>query len=230
VHELATNAAKYGALSTPDGRLKITWDLQPSSLVIVWNESGGPAVSRPNLQGFGTKLIEASIQGQLNGGVGYNWQPSGLRCELEIPRQGQVEPPLGKNRAVGKSGAELQNMAGGDVMVVEDEALVAMMMGDIVEQLGFSVFGPFNDLSTALQAAGTKDFTAAVLDINLAGEVVYPLADILSQRGVPFIFVTGYNSEHIDERFSNIPVLQKPVQIADLKGAFRSQGLSREAA
>ena len=231
VHELVTNAAKYGALSIPDGRLKIVWDLRPSSLVIGWNESGGPEVTRPSQQGFGTKLIEASIQGQLNGRVSYGWHPSGLQCELEIPRQGQVESSGGRRSSeVLESTREPQDVAGGHVMVVEDEALVAMMMGDIVEKLGFSVLGPFNDLSTALRAASTREFAAAVLDINLAGELVYPLADVLSERGVPFIFVTGYNSDHIDERFSDVPVLQKPVQIADLKGAFRSQGLPREAA
>jgi two-component sensor histidine kinase/CheY-like chemotaxis protein len=231
LHELTTNAAKYGSLSVPNGRLNIGWDLRPSSLVIRWSESGGPKVTRPSMQGFGTKLVEASIQGQLYGRVSYGWHPSGMQCELEVPRQGQVESPSGRSNTDNLESMQAPpEEAGNFVMVVEDEALVAMMMGDIVEELGFAVLGPFNDLSTALRAASTKEFAAAVLDINLAGELVYPLADVLSQRGVPFIFVTGYNSDHIDARFSAVPVLQKPVQMADLQGAFRSQGLAHVAA
>ena len=90
-------------------------------------------------------------------------------------------------------------------MIVEDEALVAMMMEDFVEELGFSVCGPFSSLSAATLAAHAGEFEAAVLDVNLGGELVYPLADLLAERGVPFIFVTGYGSDLVDTPLRRCP-------------------------
>jgi two-component sensor histidine kinase len=84
VHELSTNAAKYGALSLPEGRVQITWSLGNGSLTFQWTEAGGPQVEPPQHRGFGTRVIENIIGGQLNGGVRFDWRPSGLRCELVI--------------------------------------------------------------------------------------------------------------------------------------------------
>lgn len=228
LHELATNAAKYGALSEREGRLKIEWDLQPSSLAITWTEDGGPKVISPVMHGFGTKLIDASIQGQLNGTVAFEWRSSGLSCRLVIPREEQVEKARGEpsDNLIESGSRPEQSPAQSRVMIVEDEALVAMMMEDFVEELGFSVCGPFSSLSAATVAARAGEFEAAVLDVNLGGELVYPIADILAERGVPFIFVTGYGPGLVESRFADVPVLQKPVQVGELKGAFRSRGLA----
>ncbi len=84
VHELSTNAAKYGALSLPEGRVQITWSLGNGSLTFQWTEAGGPQVEPPQHRGFGTRVIENIIGGQLNGGVRFDWRPSGLCCELVI--------------------------------------------------------------------------------------------------------------------------------------------------
>jgi two-component sensor histidine kinase/CheY-like chemotaxis protein len=228
LHELATNAAKYGGLSTRDGRLKIEWDLQPSSLSISWTESEGPKVATPVMQGFGTKLIDTSIHGQLNGRATFEWNSAGLTCRLEIPREEQIDR-LGSDKRNGDLLGEAVSRGSpktpGRVMIVEDEALVAMMMSDFVEELGFSVCGPFSSVSAATLAAHAGDFEAAVLDVNLGGELVYPVADLLAERGVPFIFVTGYGSELVERRFADVPVLQKPVQVGELKGAFHARGL-----
>ena len=83
LHELATNAVKYGALSVPDGRLRISWSERDGRLVLVWTESGGPGVtSHPATYGFGTKLIRSTVSGQLGGTIGYEWLPTGLRITL----------------------------------------------------------------------------------------------------------------------------------------------------
>jgi CheY-like chemotaxis protein len=88
-------------------------------------------------------------------------------------------------------------------MVVEDEALVAMALGELLNEMGYSVIGPFNRISEAIIALRDGRINAAVLDINLGGEVVYPLADILMTDGIPFIFVTGYSEEEIEPRGSD---------------------------
>ncbi|MGQ0446691.1 MAG: HWE histidine kinase domain-containing protein [Beijerinckiaceae bacterium] len=92
LHELATNAAKYGALSAPLGRVRIAWDVQPDSLVLRWAESGGPAVETPSSKGFGTRVINAIVEGQLGGAATFDWEREGLQCVISIPRSGTAKP------------------------------------------------------------------------------------------------------------------------------------------
>jgi PAS domain S-box-containing protein len=88
-HELATNAAKYGALSSPNGRLDVSWKVtngaRPATLCINWCESGGPAVQRPLQTGFGSRLLERGVAYQLKGSAKLDYDPAGLRCTMEIP-------------------------------------------------------------------------------------------------------------------------------------------------
>ena len=88
-HELATNAAKYGALSSPNGRLAVSWTIangiRPPTLCINWQETGGPLVKRPDHTGFGSRLVERGITHQLHGCAKLDYDPAGLRCTMEIP-------------------------------------------------------------------------------------------------------------------------------------------------
>jgi PAS domain S-box-containing protein len=92
-HELATNAAKYGALSTPAGHLEIRWTVAPKDegveIRLNWQESGGPPVRTPRKTGFGTRLIEGSVRGNLNGSVSFDYARSGLACEIVFPLREQ---------------------------------------------------------------------------------------------------------------------------------------------
>lgn len=89
LHELATNAAKHGALSTPEGRVQVTWEIVESDgedrLRLVWDESGGPMISAPTRSGFGRTLIERSVVYQLEGRATQEFRSSGLLCRMEIP-------------------------------------------------------------------------------------------------------------------------------------------------
>ena len=87
LHELTTNAAKHGALSIPEGRIEISWEVDTASglLRLHWEESGGPPVSPPTRRGFGTRLIQATVRNQLGGTVEKRWQVSGLVCEVTVP-------------------------------------------------------------------------------------------------------------------------------------------------
>ena len=101
VHELSTNAAKYGALSANDGKVRIDWKLDPDNLAILltWREEDGPPVEVPKRQGFGSRMIEKVMAGELGGKVAFDYQPSGLVCRLEIPRdayRAAAEPIQGK--------------------------------------------------------------------------------------------------------------------------------------
>src|SRR5262249_12253185 len=93
VHELATNAAKHGALSSPNGRITFEWRLRPDDLDLRWVESGGPDIAHPSNRNFGLKVIVASIEQQLGGKVAFDWNRQGLRCSFSIPRSELSKSP-----------------------------------------------------------------------------------------------------------------------------------------
>jgi two-component SAPR family response regulator len=94
------------------------------------------------------------------------------------------------------------------------------MIQECMTELGFQIVGPVCTASDALAAAKDGDFDAAILDINLGDGLVYQVAEILAQRHVPFVFVTGYDADSVDSRFRDIPVLQKPVEREMLQKLF----------
>src|SRR5215831_19010707 len=225
LHELSTNAAKYGALSAISGRVKLTWDLQPDQLVLHWIESGGPSTQPPASPGFGIRVISASVERQLEGEARFEWRPDGLHCSLCVPRGDSIEPLAHRTSTHWTAGEDrtalpLQLETGNRVLVVEDEILVAMMMKDILTELGFSVIGPFSRLAEAMVAAVHDDIDAGIIDVNLGGEFVYPVADVLVAREIPFVFITGYGVESIDSRFGYVPIVKKPVQRQVLQKIF----------
>ena len=83
-HELATNAVKYGALSNQDGKVRIAWSVEGGSLVVEWQERGGPAVEAPTRKGFGSTLIEQAIGGDAR----LEFSPDGVKCTLMVPLKG----------------------------------------------------------------------------------------------------------------------------------------------
>src|SRR6185437_6613549 len=85
LHELVTNSAKYGALSTQAGRLSIRWENETNMLRLIWEETGGPPVHEPTSRGFGTRSVIASIESQLGGQAEFDWHPEGLVCRLSVP-------------------------------------------------------------------------------------------------------------------------------------------------
>lgn len=220
LHELATNSAKYGALSSQSGMLSVQWQPTASGLELIWTETGGPATAAPKRKGFGISVITTTVEGQLRGTVKFDWRKTGLRCEVMIPsktisaaqavtlKPSENRPPIAApNRTA--------------VLLVEDEPLVAMMMQDTLAEMEVDTVGPYGRVKEALVAAQTGAFSAAILDVNLDGETVYEVADVLARRGVPFIFVSGYGRDGIDPRFADIPVLRKPIDYEDLRQAIR---------
>jgi PAS domain S-box-containing protein len=85
LHELATNAGKYGALSRPDGAVSVRWQFRNSGLTLCWRETGGPRPTTTRDRGFGLTVIELAIRNQLNGTVAFDWRPDGLRVEFNVP-------------------------------------------------------------------------------------------------------------------------------------------------
>ena len=107
------------------------------------------------------------------------------------------------------------------VLVVEDEMMVAMLIEDMLDELGCSVVGPCAHIDEALKAARELEFDAALLDFNLNGKNTYPVAWTLRERNIPFLFATGYGSSILNSNFMGIPLLQKPFQRRDLEWALQ---------
>jgi PAS domain S-box-containing protein len=222
VHELVTNAAKYGALSLPGGRVRMGWRLVPEEdgerLVIEWAERGGPAVAGPPARrGFGSALIGATVRSQLGGRIGMDWAADGLRCTIDLPTQGILAAQQGEPQ-----GAALY---GRRVLLVEDEPLVALLLQQVLQDAGCTVRGPASTLADAERLAGEDGLDAAVLDVNLPGGPSLPLGARLAARGVPVVYVTGL--EGVPGREGAV-VLRKPVRaevlLAALGRAMRPAG------
>jgi DNA-binding response OmpR family regulator len=102
------------------------------------------------------------------------------------------------------------------ILLVEDEILIAMMLEDVLDAAGCTIVGPFPGVEKAARAAREEAIDIALLDVNLGGELVYPIAETLAQRSVPFVFMTGYDQRNIPARYASRPVMGKPFKLEEL--------------
>lgn len=106
------------------------------------------------------------------------------------------------------------------VLVIEDESIVAMLIEDMLAELGCIVAGVVSRFEEAVSKVSSLTFDAAILDLNLDGHQTYPLTDALAKKGVPFVFATGYGTAGIPEAFQRFPILTKPFRCGDLERAL----------
>ncbi len=108
------------------------------------------------------------------------------------------------------------------IFLVEDEALIRMMLVDMLEELGHAVVAEAGHIEDALRLAHDPGFDIAILDINLGGSTSLPVAEILAKRAVPFVFASGYGEADVPECFKNRPMLRKSFQVDDLDRAIQA--------
>ncbi len=217
LHELAINAAVHGALSSTEGLVIVEWEFKENILTLCWSETDGPPVALPVRTGFGTKIINASLNAAKGDSALFEWDPAGVRCRLHI-QCGAA--PVGQEFA---GSLELAHAATGSrrrILVVEDEALVGMLTCDYLDSLGYCAVGPFSDIDSARVAVATEAFDLALLDVSLGGRPIYPVAELLRSAGYPIVFVTGFSDEGIDPEFASIEVLTKPAERSVLAAAI----------
>ena len=106
------------------------------------------------------------------------------------------------------------------VLVVEDEYLIRMLLEDMLADLGYEIAAAVGSIAEASDVAAKGEFDVAILDVNLDGKEIYPVADILMKRGLPFVFVSGYGEGSLPPDYRGRPALQKPFQIERLRTAL----------
>ena len=108
------------------------------------------------------------------------------------------------------------------ILVVEDEMMIAMLLEDALNDLGCVVIGPVGRLPEAIRLAESAVIDCALLDLNVDGDEVYPAAEKLAERDIPFAFITGYRASHLKEPYRDQPILQKPFTVPKLEQVLRA--------
>lgn len=220
LHEMMTNAAKYGALSVPEGQLTVNWELvEGRGLELEWNESGGPEVKAPTRRGFGSIVTERTIPFELQGEARVEFRPEGLFAYFRIPAQ-HVSPGAEPSQPDVVRAGPASSLAGIRLLLVEDSMMIALDAQTMLEDAGVQVeiAGSLEDARRALRL---ELFDLVVLDVNLAGETSLGIAAELEAEQLPFLFATGYGARTaIPERFDQIPVVTKPYNLSALSYAI----------
>lgn len=234
LHELTTNAAKYGALSSPNGQVQVDWSISDGAkpeLCLDWIESGGPLLSGPPArQGFGSLMTERVIRHEFGGQLTLTYTRLGLRGRIVLPYRMVARGGLAVREAqpvAQRTNGDTAELAGLHILVVEDSPIVAAQIEDDLAEAGLTVIGPFANLAPAIEAATSRRIDAAVLDVNLYGDFVFPLAELLAARGVPFVLATGYGDPAVlPPSLRNRPKLLKPYDRHQLLRAIADLGVA----
>lgn len=227
LHELATNAAKYGALSAATGAITVTWIIDRNQdCELTWVESGGPNVRAPARRGFGSVLVDRSVPFDLGGRSELQFQPSGVVARFVIPSKfvSQARSQAASQAAIANDAtSDAKPLIEADVLLVEDQLMIAMDAEQMLADLGAKSVTSAATASEALRALAEKSPTVAVLDINLGNGTSIPVAEELVKRSVPFVFATGYgDTAMIPPDLSSVNVVRKPYDIGQLAAALSS--------
>ncbi|MET1754506.1 response regulator [Novosphingobium sp. RD2P27] len=219
LHELTTNAHKYGALSNEIGFVSLCWSFEEGGLAFTWSEHDGPPVQEPERKGFGTTLVTGSLAGE-GAEIEVEYALEGVRWRMilpfeQLPRAGTADVAIAPavqaaNTTASEPSKEAPVPKGVRVLVVEDEPVLAMELMFELEEAGAIPLGPASSCAHALDIIQRESPELALLDGNLNGERIDVVADELAARGTPFAFVSGYGREHLPEEHGSRPVISKP--------------------
>jgi light-regulated signal transduction histidine kinase (bacteriophytochrome)/CheY-like chemotaxis protein len=223
VHELLTNAAKYGALSGAVGRVGIAWSFDAQDdLELVWHEADGPNVAAPVRRGFGSTIIDRSVPHELGGQARVQYEPSGLHARFVVPGRFVVQgedPPLPLESSL--QALPLIARVSGTILVVEDNMIIALETEDMLLVAGADRVLVVSNVIAAFALLATTTPDLALLDVNLGSETSWPIATRLRELGVRYVFCTGYGDgiEYPLEHRS-APTITKPYTIDAVVRAF----------
>ena len=221
IHEMLTNAAKYGALCDRTGRVAISWLLGgDGSLTIQWAELGGPPVQAPTRRGFGTTIIERSVPHDLKGEASVEYALHGVVARFVVPAR-FIQPERGIAPAPAPQVVRAEGFRlSGTVLLVEDSMIIALDAEEMLLSLGAARVHTAADVQEALRLLALDSPTFALLDVNLGRETSIPVADSLRNAGVPYVFATGYGDQvDLPLEHRDCVVLKKPYTAANIADA-----------
>ena len=233
VHELVTNAAKYGALVDKSGIVSIDMRIAADgALTIAWRERGGPPVQAPTRQGFGMTIIEKTIPYELGGTVDTRYAPAGFEADIMIPARfvslGAIR--AGAARPAAKPAAK-QALPGPmeHALIVEDNMIAALDAADTLKQAGAAAAHTAANVADALALIDRYPIRFALLDVNLGDETSLAVAQRLASDGIVFVLVTGYgDGAGILRGYPPARVISKPFTeetlLQNLRAAFSKAG------
>ena len=232
LHELSVNAVKHGALSRETGRVAVRWSMAgDGGFDLEWTETGGPQVPASVQRGFGAVLLEEVAARELEGEVTMDLRSSGLRARIKAgpaalaeigPTGVKIERPRPEAVPVhtpSPVNGRARTIEGMRVIIVEDAILLAMELEAGLLEAGVEVVGSAALVDEAMALVDTP-MDAAVLDCNLNGESVIPVAEALAARGVPFLFATGYGESRGAPEGFDAPIIRKPYDVAQITSAL----------
>jgi two-component sensor histidine kinase len=219
LHELTTNAAKYGALSQPAGAIRITWsEMNGGGLLIEWSEHGCANLTEPVRLGFGSRLIAATLGHQIEGEIKTSWRPEGVLHRITLGPAVITERPPQQSDTKASAAVDAGSISGRRVLIVEDEALLGLSLEEMIQDAGCHSVSLARNVEEALSIVKNQPIDMALLDFNLGGETSLPVAHVLRSRGVPFTFLTGYN--YLTEEANalcSVKFANKPYRKADIE-------------
>ncbi len=228
LHELAAGALRQGALSTEHGRVEVRWrGRKEGGFVLDWSETGGPPAPAHNQDGFGATLLGEVTGRELEGRVTVEHPPSGVLARLEAAASALAEAPEAPAApAITAPEAFVPvviesdpgRVSGLRVLIVEDSLLLALELEQGLTEMGAVVVGSAAEVDEAM-AMIDQPFDCAVLDANLNGASVMPVAQALYDMGRPFIFATGYADKAAPAGFG-APIVRKPYNIGQIARAL----------
>ena len=228
IHELMTNSCKYGALSDSRGLIHVTLARgDDGSLEMDWREEGGPPVKPPTRRGFGSTIIERTIPHELGGSASLIYPESGLHALFLIPSDhvSGFETPGTAPRGNGSEPPEpaefTAELAEGTALIVEDNVIIAMEAEDVLRGFGFSDCRIAGSVQAAMEVLESAEVSFAMLDVNLGRDTSEPIATALQERGIPFIFASGYGERALQSgAFRSVPVVTKPYGEREVRSAI----------
>jgi two-component sensor histidine kinase/CheY-like chemotaxis protein len=232
LHELTTNAVKHGALGAPEGQLSVTWRCtDDGALELCWAESHGPSVSEPERKGLGSRIIERVIRDTLKGSAETEFAKNGLQVRIAIPAEhvatgGDAATNAGAATSSPKDAIRLPEEF--SVLVVEDNAVIALDIADIMTQIGAVEVETAASVDEARKVlAGMKpDFV--LLDVNLGEETSLDFATDLARDDQTFAFMTGADGvSGLPGDLGRRPVLRKPYSDASIRSLLSEMSAAR---
>ncbi len=230
LHELATNALKFGALSIEAGRVEVRWvSAADGGFELSWVERRGPPVALPTRQGFGMMLLDRVTGPELGGAVAVDFRPEGLQATLRAAAAALADTAvpeavaaIRRRRTVrdgsynGEASADIRGLR---VLVIEDAMLLAVELEEALNDAGATVIGPATSLDEAIEMMD-QDFDVVLLDADLNGRSAAPIASALAARGRPFILATGHKDA--PELIAETPaaIVNKPYNVRQISLAL----------